>query len=52
VNHYKGVRVHNGRDPEEVRFQSINFGTGNKLIQNGINRLTNFHFEEDEFIID
>jgi hypothetical protein len=52
VNHYKTVKVHNGRDPEEVRFQSINFGTGNNLIQSGITKLTNFHFEEDEFIID
>ena len=52
VNHYKTIRVHNGRDPEEVRFQSINFGTGNSLIQSGITKLTNFHFEEDEFIID
>jgi len=52
VNHYKPTRVHNGRDLEEVRFQSINFGTGNKLIQSGTDKLTNFHFDEEEFLID
>lgn len=52
VNHHRTVRVHNGRDPEEVRFQSINFGTGNDLIQKGITKLTNFHFEEEEFMIE
>jgi len=52
VNHERTVRVHNGRDEDEVRFQSINFGTGNRMIQKGINKLSNFHFEADEFLID
>jgi len=52
VNHYKSIRVHNERDPEEVKFRSIHIGTGNRLIQAGTTKLTNFHFEEDEFLID
>lgn len=52
VNHYKKIKVHGDNDPEEVRFRSINFGTGNKLIQAGLTKLTDFHFDEDEFIID
>lgn len=54
VNHHRTVRVHNGRDEEEVRFQSILTirGTGNKLIQKGIQKLTDFHFEESEFMIE
>ena len=51
VNHNRSTRVHNGRDSEEVRFQAINFGTGNELIQKGIRKLTNF-FEKEEFMID
>ena len=52
VNHQRVVRVHNGRDEDEVRFQSINFGTGNRMIQKGIDKLSQFHFEADEFLID
>ena len=52
VNHHRVVRVHNDRDEEEVRFQSINFGTGNTMIQKGIEKLRGFHFEADEFLID
>ena len=51
VNHHRTVRVHNGRDEEEVRFESVNFGTGNDLIQKGISKITDFHFSEEEFII-
>ena len=52
INHSRTVRVHNDRDPEEVRFQSINFGSGNRIIQKAMNKLTDFHFTEEEFIID
>lgn len=52
INHYRTIRVHNDRDPEEVRFQTINFGTGNTMMQKGITKLTNDYFDEDEFMID
>lgn len=52
VNHERTVRVHNGRDEDEVRFQSINFGTGNRMIQKGIDKLSEFHFGAEEFLID
>lgn len=53
VNHNRIIRVHNNRDPEEVRFQTINFGTGNTLIQKGIHILSQeFEFDESEFMID
>jgi hypothetical protein len=52
VNHDRTVRVHNGRDEDEVRFQSINFGTGNRMIQKGVDKLSNFHFNAEEFLID
>ncbi len=52
VNHERTVRVHNGRDEDEVRFQTINFGTGNRMIQKGIDGLNSFHFDAEEFMID
>jgi hypothetical protein len=52
VNHQRTVRVHNDRDEDEVRFQSINFGTGNRVIQKGISKLSEFHFDANEFMID
>lgn len=52
VNHERTVRVHNGRDEDEVRFQSINFGTGNRMIQKGTDKLSGFLFDAGEFMID
>lgn len=52
INHHKSIRVCNDRDPEEVRFQSIHFGSGSDLTQKGLNSLTNsFTFTEDEFMV-
>ena len=55
INHHRSVRVHNGRDEDEVRFQSIHFGTGNNLAQRGLNKLAKdivVEFTEDEFLLD
>jgi len=53
VNHHRILRIHNGRDSEEVRFQTVNFGTGNALIQKGLGILSkDFVFSEEEFMID
>lgn len=55
INHHRSVRVHNGRDVEEVRFQSVHFGTGNTLAQKGLNSLAKdivVEFSEDEFLLD
>lgn len=55
INHFRSVRVHNGRDEDEVRFQSIHFGTGNNLAQKGLNKLAKdivVEFTEDEFLLD
>lgn len=52
INHDRSVRVHNDRDEDEVRFQSINFGTANRLVQTGLRNLTvDFEFNEDEFMV-
>ena len=53
INHYRTVRVHNGREEEEVKFQSLHFGTGNTLAQKGLNSLTvEFEFSVEEFLIE
>jgi len=54
INHHRTVRVHNDRDVEEVKFQSIHFGTGNGLAQRGLNNLTSTDllFSEAEFLIE
>jgi len=52
INHHRTIRVHNDRNPEEVRFQTINFGTGNVMMQKGITKLTNDYFDKEEFMID
>lgn len=55
INHHRSVRVHNGRDEDEVRFQSVHFGTGNNLAQKGLNSLAKdivVEFSEDEFLLD
>ena len=63
INHHRSVRVHEGREEDEVRFQSIHFGTANGLAQKGMRSLTkddekkkevdgNFtEFSEDEFTV-
>jgi phage/plasmid-like protein (TIGR03299 family) len=54
INHYRSIRVHNDREEEEVRFQTIHFGTGNTLAQKGLNNIASSftEFGEDEFLID
>jgi phage/plasmid-like protein (TIGR03299 family) len=55
INHHRSVKVHNGREEAEVKFQSIHFGTGNGLAQKGLNSLTEgivTEFSDDDFLID
>ena len=55
INHHRSVRVHNGRDEDEVRFQSVHFGTGNTLAQKALSSLSKnivVEFTEDEFLLD
>lgn len=54
VNHYRSIRIHNDREEDEVRFQTIHFGTGRTLTQKGLNNITaSFtEFSEKEFMID
>ncbi len=55
INHHRTVRVHNDREVEEVKFQSIHFGTGNGLAQKGLNALNmnmGLEFTENEFLIE
>ena len=54
INHYRTTRVHNERDLDEVKFQSIHFGSGNALAQKGLANITrNFiEFSEEDFLID
>jgi phage/plasmid-like protein (TIGR03299 family) len=40
VNHERTTRVKEGRDESEVRFEAINFGSGNDLMQRGLKLLT------------
>jgi hypothetical protein len=39
VNHERTTRVKDGRNEAEVRFEAINFGSGNDLMQRGLNSL-------------
>jgi phage/plasmid-like protein (TIGR03299 family) len=39
VNHERTTRVKSDRDADEVRFESINFGAGNDLMQKGVSGL-------------
>lgn len=39
VNYFRVTRVKNDRVEEEVKFESTIFGSGNRLMQNGLNRL-------------
>ena len=56
INHYGIVKIHNNREASEVKFQSINFGAGNRLTQNGLAKLTiddeHMEFNESDFLID
>ena len=55
INHNRSVKVHHGREEEEVRFQSIHFGSGNTLAQRGLTDLTSSfvsEFTDDEFLIE
>jgi phage/plasmid-like protein (TIGR03299 family) len=57
INNHRSVRVHNGRDEDEVKFQSIHFGTANHLAQKAIRSLTKdfkeevTEFSEEEFTL-
>jgi len=39
VNHERSTRIKNGRDAEEVKFESVTFGAGNTLMQSGLSKL-------------
>jgi len=39
VNHFRGTRVKEGRAEEAVKFESTIFGSGNRLMQAGFNKL-------------
>jgi len=52
INHERTVRVHGERDEEEVRFETIHFGSGNSLTQKGLSKLTSsFLLDASEFMI-
>ena len=53
INYYRSVKIHNDREEDEVRFQSIHFGSGNTLTQKGLKSITAgfSEFSEDEFLI-
>ena len=38
-NNYRRIAVHNNRNEDEVRFESIHFGTANKFMQKGLDKL-------------
>lgn len=55
INHHRIVKVHGDRDREEVKFQSIHFGTNNALAQKGLRTLSKglvTEFSENDFLID
>jgi len=58
INKSRSVKVHKGRDEDEVRFQSIHFGTSNVLAQKAMKNLTKdfdeevSEFKADEFMIE
>lgn len=58
INKSRSVKVHKGRDEDEVRFQSIHFGTSNVLAQKAMRNLTKdfdeevVEFNADEFNIE
>lgn len=53
INHHRATRVHGDRDEDEVRFETIHFGSGHILSQAGLNKLTSsFTFNPDEFFIE
>jgi phage/plasmid-like protein (TIGR03299 family) len=48
VNHERTTRVKEGRDESEVRFEAINFGSGNDLMQRGLGILLEMSKEHHE----
>jgi hypothetical protein len=49
VNHERTTRVKEGRDEAEVRFEAINFGSGNDLMQRGLGillEMSKSHYEQ------
>jgi phage/plasmid-like protein (TIGR03299 family) len=58
INNHRTVKIHNERDEDEVRFQSIHFGSANTLAQKAMEKLVKdfeenvAEFKEDDFIID
>jgi phage/plasmid-like protein (TIGR03299 family) len=53
INHHRSIRVTQGREEDEVRFEGIHFGAGNTLTQKGLRSLTSgFTFSAADFQID
>lgn len=58
INNHRTVKIHNDRDEDEVRFQSIHFGSANTLAQKAMENLVKdfeeniAEFKEDDFMID
>ena len=55
INNHRRTRIVNGRDENEVRFQSVHFGSGNALAQKALNKLTSSivtEFSESDFMIE
>jgi phage/plasmid-like protein (TIGR03299 family) len=51
VNHERTTRVKDGRDETEVRFEAINFGSGNDLMQRGLSSLLEMSEVHNELTI-
>lgn len=53
INHHRSTRVADGRESDEVKFESIHFGSGNTLTQKGFSKLSSgFTFTSDDFLIE
>jgi len=50
VNHKRTTRVKEGRDEAEVRFEAINFGSGNDLMQRGLGILLNMSTSQPDIV--
>jgi len=50
VNHERTTRVKEGRDEAEVRFEAINFGSGNDLMQRGLGILLDMSNSQPDIV--
>ena len=50
VNHERTTRVKDGRDEAEVRFEAINFGSGNELMQRGLGILLEMSTSQPDIV--